>query len=148
MVAMLSPPNCGQIPFFPFRHVPGNSRLEISLHLPIGKMKLLSQVCLSTALLLSQCSAFSPVSSTSRQTTVVQNTIRSPWTMMPDEPTPEVCGFHVFHGILGCFRPYNCFCLPLRCNFRLIPVARTLMSNPHLILFECPSSIPKRVRWM
>lgn len=39
------------------------------------------------------CHAFQPISiSSTRHTTVVQSTIRSEWTMMPDEPEPEVCG--------------------------------------------------------
>lgn len=40
--------------------------------------------------LLSQCYGFSPITSLHRSSTVVQDMIRSQWTMMPDEPTPEV----------------------------------------------------------
>ena len=80
------------------------------------KMKFFIQVCLSAGLLLSQCTAFSPITSTSRQTTVVRDAIRSQWTMMPDEPTPEVGHFHVFDWIFWCFGSYNLFCL-LRCNY-------------------------------
>jgi hypothetical protein len=50
----------------------------------------LAAIVAATAVVCSQ--AFSPTSftTTPRQSTIVQDTIRSQWTMMPDEPTPEV----------------------------------------------------------
>jgi hypothetical protein len=58
-------------------------------------MRFSSFAILAASVLSSQCNAFSSITSTTRQTTVVRNTLSHDWTMMPEEPTPEV-GFR-FH---------------------------------------------------
>jgi hypothetical protein len=59
-------------------------------------MRLSFSRTLAVSALLSCCSAFSPTTSFARTSTNVQATISSKWTMMPDEPAPEVRrSFHV-----------------------------------------------------
>jgi hypothetical protein len=75
-------------------------------------MRFASFVSIAVSVLLSQCNAFAPIASLNRQTTVVQDTISSKWTMMPDEPAPEVrFNFHVSPSVslidvfLHCYTP-------------------------------------------
>lgn len=110
-------------------------------------MRFSTFAALAASVLLSQCNAFNPITSTSRKTTVVQDTLRSTWTMMPDDPTPEVSlHFHVSNHFCS-FRLTSVVFDDNDALFRLIHVVRTQMSNRQLLLLECQSLTPTKGRW-
>lgn len=108
---------------------------------------------LAYLVLLPLATAFNP-SSLSKTGSVVQNVIASKWTMMPDEPAPEVSGNrNSLHTSFGVPRERPTMFLgtqltPVIYFFkRLILVERILMNSRNEILFECLSSTPTTGRW-
>jgi hypothetical protein len=72
-------------------------------------MRFASFASIAASVLLSQSNAFAPIASLNRQTTVVRSAISSQWTMMPEEPVPEVrFNFHVspILSLIGTFLQY------------------------------------------
>lgn len=121
---------------------------EFAHHNSVFTMRFSSFATLTVSVLLAQCNAFNPITSTSRKTTVVQDTLRSSWTMMPDEPTPEVSfHFHVSHHVFSPSRLTICLYEYQIIVFRSILAVKIPMSNLQQLLSECLSLTPRKAKW-
>ena len=97
-----------------------------------------------TLLLPIAASAFSAYSP---QSSVASSVIRSKWTMMPDEPQPEVCERKSLLLLLCIVQIFQSLTYSIRYSIsystisfldRSIPAARTPMTSLHQIRCACP----------